>query len=400
MKHYIHWIAFILASLFFLFEFVARIEPGLASQQISTYFQLSNAGFGTLVSLFFWIYAPMQLAVGVLLDRYGARHLLPAAILTCSVGVLIFSQSPNAIAAGLGRLCIGLGASFAFVGALYVVNHQFKSSQFAILSGAVNAIGMVGTAVGAVALTAMIDLAGWKSVFLYTSVFGFILFILSLIFLKDGSREKTNNPNVFASLHEVIKDPRIWIISVIGALYYMPVNIFGGLWGKSELTTDHALSSVNAEIAVSMIFCGMAIGSILAGILSDKFGHRKYFIAGGALLMGVVFSIALYLPINSVLPLALLIFIAGILGGGQMLTFAMAKEYKPKSMSGTVIAFVNMLGIAGALIFQPLVGTIVDMEQGHFGLALLTIPVCLLLAGVLALTLKENRHEDHTEASP
>ena len=39
-----------------------------------------------------------------------------------------------------------------------------------------------------------------------------------------------------------------------------------------------------------------------------------------------------------------------------MLTFAMAKEGQANRLVGTVVAFVNMIGIAGALIFQPLVG--------------------------------------------
>ena len=147
------WLAFITASLFFLYEFVARIEPSLAATDISRFLGLSNTGFGILVSLFFWIYAPMQLVVGLALDRYGVRRTVVPAILFCALGTALFAATDWLALTAAARLLTGLGASFAFVGALYVVNHQFAPERFAVLSGIVNATGMLGAAIGAVALS-------------------------------------------------------------------------------------------------------------------------------------------------------------------------------------------------------------------------------------------------------
>jgi hypothetical protein len=52
------WIAFAIASTFFLFEFVTRIEPSLATSAIAQFYHLTDADLGTLASLFFWVYAP------------------------------------------------------------------------------------------------------------------------------------------------------------------------------------------------------------------------------------------------------------------------------------------------------------------------------------------------------
>ena len=43
-------------------------------------------------------------------------------------------------------------------------------------------------------------------------------------------------------LAEVLGHPRTWAIAIIGLLYYMPVNVYGGLWGTTELMNDHHLS--------------------------------------------------------------------------------------------------------------------------------------------------------------
>lgn len=66
--------ALLIASLFYLYEFIARVEPSLAAQSIQSHFHLNNSQFGTLASLFFVVYAPMQIMVGLLVDRCGARR--------------------------------------------------------------------------------------------------------------------------------------------------------------------------------------------------------------------------------------------------------------------------------------------------------------------------------------
>ena len=144
-------IALVITSLFFLYGFVTSIEPSIATDQISADLDLSAAELGFFSSLFFWVYAPMQLVVGLVLDHYGLRRFLLAAILVCSLGVLIVASAGSALVAGIGRAMTGLGASFAFVSALYVANHSFSPDRFALLSGVINAIGMTGAAVGALA---------------------------------------------------------------------------------------------------------------------------------------------------------------------------------------------------------------------------------------------------------
>ncbi|MGI9345815.1 MAG: MFS transporter, partial [Gammaproteobacteria bacterium] len=121
MRWYLIYPALVVVTLFYLLEFVARVEPSLAADDIRTYFGLSNSEFGTFASLFFFVYAPMQIAVGILLDRYGARLFAALGALCCGVGVILISSVSDIFLASIGRLITGFGASFAFVGALYVV---------------------------------------------------------------------------------------------------------------------------------------------------------------------------------------------------------------------------------------------------------------------------------------
>ena len=394
------WIALTVATSFFVFEFVARVEPSLAAPEIAAFYHLSNAGFGTLASLFFWIYAPMQILVGLLLDRFGARRFVILGSCCCALGVTAFAWTRTLDIGAAGRVLTGFGASFAFVSALYLVNHWFAPERFAVLSGTVNAAGMVGTAIGAPLLGAAISSAGWRAIFFATGAAGFLIFLAAASFLrtvKSPATVATSTPveHVRDSLSAVLSNGRVWVLAVVGLLCYMPINVYAVLWGGSELMTDHGVSQASADVLVSLVFWGMAMGSIAGGWIADALDHRKGVLLVGTVLTGLAYCAVLYRPIGNEWALGTLLFLAGFFNGTQMLTFAMAKEGESNALVGTVVAFVNMLGIAGALIFQPLVGLIADATGGDFRIALTTIPACLGAAVLILLFLPEYRHPDH-----
>jgi len=398
------WMAISIAALFFLYEFMTRIEPSLAAQSIESFYHLSDARFGTLSSLFFWVYAPMQIVVGLLLDRYGARRFVLLGILLCAGGVLLFALTDQATVAAAGRLMTGFGASFAFVAALWLVNHWFPPTRFAFLSSSVTAVGMLGTAIGGVALSQVIAVHGWREVFLATSAGGAGLFVVALLLLREPASPAAASKSHFTShvrrnLAAIVGNPRTWIIAIIGLLYYVPVNVYAGLWGTTELVKDHHLSHVAAESLVALIFWGLTVGSVLGGWLSDRLGHRKYLVFFGAALTALAYLAALTFDGPTWMEAALL-FAGGFFGGPQMLVFAMAKEGQPNARAGTTIAFVNMIGIGGALVMQPLVGWLADLSGGGFQLALMVVPLSSALAAALVLLLPEYRHPDHRIGTP
>lgn len=393
------WVAFAIASTFFLYEFVTRVEPSLAAGPIRQFYRLSDERLGTVSSLFFWVYAPMQIVVGLLLDRYGARRFVLLGSFCCAAGVLLFSATSHVMVAELGRMLTGFGASFAFVAALWLVNHWFAPERFALLSSSVDAVGMLGTAIGGVMLSGLIASAGWRHVFVVTGAAGMGIFLLALLFLREPASPAASATtpvvaHVRQSLLAVIGNRRTWVVALISLLYYVPVNVYGGLWGTTELVDTHHLSAVTAETLVSLIFWGITAGSVFGGWLSDRLGHRKWLVFVGSLFTALAYAGALYLPGPTWLEAALL-FAAGFFGGPQMLTFAMAKEGQANELTGTVVAFVNMIGIAGAMIFQPLVGYLADVSGGDFRMALTVVPLCAGLAALIVLFLPEYRHPDH-----
>ena len=73
------------------------------------------------------------------------------------------------------------------------------------------------------------------------------------------------------------------------------------------------------------------------------------------------FSILVYCPIPSLWMLPVLIFIAGICCGGQILYFAVARDSTPVHLAGTTIGFTNGLLMTSGLIYQPILGCLLDL---------------------------------------
>ena len=85
-------------------------------------------------------------------------------------------------------------------------------------------------------------------------------------------------------------------------------------------------------------------------------------------------------------------FTMGVVTGIHPLVFALAKENFPNKIAGTVVAGTNTLIMLGGLLFQPLVGLILDISHksldsngfqvyaaNDYSLALSIVPIALVI---------------------
>ena len=83
-----------MAGLFYCYEFILRIIPGALQGELSQAFgQLSASVFGQIAALYYFAYTPMQLPVGMLMDRFGPKKLLSFACLCCMLGSYLIGLS-------------------------------------------------------------------------------------------------------------------------------------------------------------------------------------------------------------------------------------------------------------------------------------------------------------------
>ena len=115
---------------------------------------------------------------------------------------------------------------------------------------------------------------------------------------------------------------------------------------------------------------GFLFGGPILGFLSDRvFRNRKYLT-----LLAMCFYTIFFIPLTSFFPTLSLIMIAGIFFFIGFLTscgnvmYANIKELLPGSISGTAMSAVNFFTMAGAGVFQHVMGISIDkfsLPQGQ-----------------------------------
>ncbi len=402
-----------IAALFYCYEFVLRIIPGVLQSELTAAFgNISASTFGQLSALYYFAYSPMQVPVGILMDRFGPRRLLSLACLCCTAGSFMFSYSSSMLIAGSGRFLVGFGSAFAFVGVLSLAVHWLPRRYFSLVAGLMTTLGMLGLIYGEMKITHLAATMGLNYVLLTMVGIGLLLTVLIFFVVRDGpggaSVKSQSLPDFYRNILHVLVSPQVWLIAFVGACLYTSLSVFGELWGKSYLELAHHLTKLEAAKTISAMFLGWAVGAPLAGYFSDRTGRRVLPLVIGAFLSLVCISTILYIPGLSFVSLNVLMFFYGLFSGTEIIIFIMARENSGAKLSGTVFAAANMIVTLGGVIFQPLVGSLLDtfssgqLVNGEhvysvidYQLALSVLPASLLLVMVAAFFMKDRSSLHH-----
>lgn len=408
---YTKWIIWLLAATFYFYEFVLRVSPSVMIAELMQSFSITASSVGVLSAFYLYAYAPMQIPVGMLMDRFGVKSLLSLASVVVGAGAIIFSFSNHVQMASIGRFLIGGGSSFAFVAMVYISSHWFPIKRRAFLIGIANSVAMLGASAGGGPLTSVIASFGWRTTLFGFGVFGIVLAMIIFWILKlDPISDKMEKhlvdlpANPFAKLKLVCKNPQTWVNSIVALCFYMTTTAFGGLWGPSFIQTAYAVSKETAGYAMSMVFLGWLVGGPIVGHLSDRLGHRKFAIRISILLTLVCLTPVIYchrMPIELVY---LLMFGVGLFSSAELLNFSLAIEINPLVVKATAAAFTNFVISCGDSIIQPLIGFLLDIgwdggivggirdySVQDFQMALTALPISLILAFVMTFFISEER---------
>ena len=405
-----------LAATFYCYEYLLRVSPSVMNAELMQHYQINDFQLGSLTAYYYYIYAPMQLPVGLLVDRYGPKRLMIGACLSCAIGAYLFVCSDILLIAKVGRFLVGLGSSFAFVGVLKLATMFLPRNHFAIVSGTTMALGQLGAMLGDVLLTSMIKYDGWQQASIHAAIFGLLLtFALAVSFhfsnkqisVEQGvARDAPSTKDVINSFCELTKNCDLWKTSAIGCLLWVPIVVFAEYLGIDFLKEAYNLNSGQAAIANSMVFIGMASGGPLVTTLSNKCQSRLLPIKIGSLISGICMSLVLYYTNMPTTMLYACLYLTGLSTSTQVIVFPMAEELSSKQSAGTAMAITNMMVMVSGIIFQPLTGYLLNLTNdasmsqhttGDFQFAFAYIPVAIFMTIVVTLFTKETYQKQGSE---
>lgn len=369
------WTGFALLATAFVLGFFHRIAPGVVAPDLMASFGISAAALGSLAAVYYYIYTALQIPAGILSDTLGPRFAVAAAGLVAAAGSIVFGLADDFATASLGRLMVGLGVSFTFVGLMKFNTLWFPENRYGQISGLTLLIGNAGAVLAATPLALLLHLATWREVFVGVGVFGAVLALITAVLLRNRpedvglpamatlqGRPASTLPERHWSreLYGALSNPHVWPGFVLMFGITGTVLAFVGLWCVPLLQDVFGLSRTAAANYSTVILLGSAVGSLFGGSISDRLGRRKPLgVVCGTLAVSAWLSL-IFLPWRPGWSAYLLFSLLGLCAGGSTVAYAVAKEVAPPLFAGMAISVVNTGLFLGAAVAQPLFGWAMD----------------------------------------
>lgn len=397
----------LLAGSFFLYEFFLRTFLGTVIHELSHSLHANIEHLTLIDAAYCLTYGLMQIPVGILVDRYGARITLTTGALICTMGVFIFALANSIYIAILARMIMGVGSAFAFVCLLTFTLSWLPKRFSGLFFGLAQLLGAIGPMLAGAPLVLMLYKFhdNWHMVIAVIGVIGLMLTLLIALFVR-------NNPNVAKTirltqqLSLLFKDTQAWKIVIYTATVYFSLALLGTLWGTTYLET-RGFSHTHAALITSTMWFGLAFGCPLAGAISDLIKRRKPLLVAASGLGIIISTTILVTPYNSSSLFITLFFLLGIASSGQSIAFNVIAEHARPTLRATALGFNNaIIGLANAALI-PLTGLIIQasfhghyltsnpaFHRGNFTLGLSSMPMVYLIALLLAIFgIKETYHK-------
>lgn len=386
------WVVALLFFLGWLFIYADRTILNPVMGEIGAEFGLDKAGLGLLNSIFFLVYAIVQVPSGMLGDKFGRLKFIV-------IGFFIFGifTGLTGFAGAVGILFLmrafaGLGQGF-YYGPQYSLSGEMIPERFRTLGTAIINSGQAfGISIGLIASSYIaFDLgAGWRAPFYVFAIPTVIAGILMWIFIKEPPRKvfdasagpKPGLSSLFKSRNLVLT-----FIMVFCSIYGFFVMI---TWLPTYLAEVRGVPAGETGFVSSLTAWTSVPAALLIAYFSDRIGRRR------PLLM-IVFPVA----IASILllmfaPSMPLVFVALVLYGltGKLATdpllVALAGTNAPPQITATAFGMFNFIGMSSAILAPYITGFLVD-ATGSWDTGFYFAIGLLVIAFIAALALKEPR---------
>ena len=389
-------VVFALALASFVLSFFHRTAPAAIAGELTQAFSIGGAVLGTLAATYFYVYTVLQIPVGILADTVGPRKLLAGGSAIAALGSLLFGLAPVWEIAAVGRTLVGIGVSVAFIAILKVSAVWFPANRFATLAGMTMFAGNLGAVAAGAPLAWLVTQTSWRFVFVGLAAVSALLALGSWWRVRDrpedlglcavnpaaASGRRLPWPN---AVLRVLANRATWPAFFVNVGVGGSFLAFAGLWAVPFLQQSRGMSRVEAAQHTSLLLLGVAVGSLVIGVISDRLRSRR-----GVMRAFVLLYVLAWAPwlLHAEWPMAATLgwfFLMGLLIPGFTLSWTIAKEANPAEVSGIATAVVNVGIFLGTGILQPLVGWVLDRGRAAGNLAAAWDHAIVLLAGAALL---------------
>jgi len=374
----LRWQVFISATIGYSLFYVCRLSLSVVKKPIVDSGILNESQLGMVGSALFFSYAIGKLTNGFLADRSNIRRFMSTGLLLTALINLILGFETSFI---VFTILWGLSGWFQSMGAapsVVSLSRWFSNKERGTYYGIWSASHGLGKAITFIGVAFIVSISGWQWGFWGAGIIGLVGAIVVAIFLHDSPESKglpsiadykndhapisTEGKSIGALQKEVLKNPYIWILALASALMY--VSRYGiESWGIYFLEAHKGYTTLEASSIVSVSAFSGIFGTMIAGVISDKFfrASRNIPVLIAGILNVTAIALFLFYPDGNVWmdTGSMLLFGFAI---GILITFVgglMAVDIASKKASGAALGLVGIASYIGAGIQDVVSGFLI-----------------------------------------
>lgn len=316
------------------------------------------------------VYAAMQIPVGVLVDRFGAKILLAVGAGIMAAGQLTVAFAPNLEFAIVGRMMVGLGDSFTFVSMIRMVNGWYSGAKASKIQQYIATAGQTGQFFSAVPFWFLLENLGWEPAFSIMAAASLLVVFLLIAFTANEAVESDHKIEAVGSVKQawtqLVENVRIPGIRMSFWTHFVTQPTTTSvtlLWAVPYLVTAEGQPiEFVAFILTAMVVFGLLTGPLVAEVCAraPHFRTRLVYVTVG--LTVLAWLVMLLMPGKSPSWLLLICFLVISIGGpASMVAFDFTKDFVPKERLGSANGFANVGGFLASFIMMYLTGLVIDL---------------------------------------
>jgi MFS family permease len=382
-----------------LISYMDRGNISIAAVPLMREFGFSAAQTGLLMSMFFWTYGALQIPAGHLIDRYGIRRIYAAAFLLWCCATAGMGLARNFGELAMLRLLLGAGEAVSPLASMAYIKRNFDDHEQGLPTAIYVAGLTTGPAAGAMAGAWLLDVFGWRHMFVITGIAGCVWVVPWWLLASDSGSSgaaPTTHPGATHSLKGFLTTRIAW--GLAGSVFFYSYYWYFFLsWIPTYLVVRHDMPNLRMGMFMAAPLAGMTIVNLCSGALADRVTRRsgdpvhvrKIFVCVGFLSASVLVALAAVEKGGPVLPVLLASLMGvGIAAGNY---WALSQAAAPPHLIGRALGFQNMVAqMAGAA--APLLTGFLLGSQQDFGAAIVVAGLCPLVSVAAIVLLVRPQH--------
>jgi ACS family hexuronate transporter-like MFS transporter len=388
------WVVLALLFSIIVINFIDRQTLSMLAPVLRSVFHLSNTAYGRIVAALQFGMMSGEFPVGWLMDRWGARLGLTAAVLVWSVitGTQFFTKS--GLQLGITRYWMGTAEVASISGGMKTVSHLFTDKERTLAIGIFNSGTVIGTTIAPLLVIFLLQRYGFRVAFLAPALLAFLWLPLWWV-TQRGSQLRPSTSDVSQTpARELLSQSSTWAVMLCRMLIG-PVMQFYWYWTPSYLYSARHMSLVQIGLVGWIPFFlgvsgGIAGGATAGWLQSCKvslYNTRRITMYSSSVLC--IASLAV--PWMSTATTALVMISLAIMAHNFLSAnmYAAITDLFPGRAVGRVTGLTGVSGGLSGLLLPLLTGILVD----HFSYTPVFILIAFMpLLGTVALFIVGRRY--------